>query len=247
MEINQQQKLGIGEMISDAFHFWSKTIWYQILFSLLHFSVLFIVLYFFAIRFGILEQYMMLSEKLKLGMDAYREGVQQMTENPNFFKFQIVIVFTLSFLFPLNLGLMKMFRKVDLKEKVLVEDLFAGYSGANFFIYLGYYLFWFTVYSYALSTIFLGIVWVFITLFTAPLMFFNNKRIFETFRINLKALRLFPLPIFVAVIFAVIFKYGGLLSIVGAVFTFPFWNAIIYSLYSKIFVIEKNKKVSDNL
>lgn len=242
MEINQQQKLGISDIIKDAFHFWSKTILYQILFSLLYFSILFIILYFFAIRYGILEQYILLSEKLKQGVEAYREGVQQMSENPNFFKFQAVIVFTLSFLFPLNLGLMKMFRKIDLKEKLVLEDLFAGYSGSNFFIYFGYYLFWFMVYTYALSTIFLGVAWVFITLFTAPLMFFNAKRIFESFSINLKALKLFPMPIFGAIIFTIIFKYGGLFSIVGAVFTFPFWNAIIYALYRKIFVEVKNEK-----
>lgn len=244
MEMNQLQKFTTSEVIKEAFHFWSKTIWYQILFSLLTFSFLFITLYFFAARLGILEQYLLLSEKLKKGIEAYKQGVQEMTQDPAFFKFQLAIILSLSFLFPMNLGLLKMFRKIDLGEKIVLQDLFSGYSGVNFFIYFGYFLFWFTVYSYALSTIFLGIIWVFITLFSAPLMFFANKRIFDTFSLNIRAFRLFPFQIFAAVVFSVLFKYAGIFSLVGGIFTYPFWNAMIYALYKRIFLGEE--KIQEN-
>ena len=239
MQQNYPQKAGIDYILKEAFSYWNRTLIFQILFSLIYFSVLFLVLFYFATKFGIFEQYLALGDKLKEGMDAYKNGIKELAANPNFMKFQWVILGTLSFLFPLNLGLFKMFRKLDLGEKPELEDLFAGYSGANFFIYFGYFLFWFTIYSYFAPTIFLGILWVLITLFTAPLMFFMDKRIIETFGINFKALRMFPLEILIGFFVAVAFKYFGILTLIGAIFTFPFWNAMIYSLYRKIFT-EKN-------
>lgn len=229
------QPTGIDFILKTAFRYWSRTLLYQVAFSLLYFSVFLCSLFYFANFFGIFEQYLLLSEKLSEGFSAYQQGVQDLAKNPNFMKFQLAIMLTLTFLYPLNLGLFKIYRKLDLNEPLKLEDLFAGYSGINFFIYFGYFLFWFMVYSYAASTIILGIIWVFLTLFSAPLMFFMDKRIFETFSPNVQALKRFPMEIFVGVFVAVFFRYFGLFTILGAVFTFPFWNAMIYALYKRIF------------
>lgn len=92
------------------------------------------------------------------------------------------------------------------------------------------------VYRLTIPTLFLAVLWVMITVFVAPLMFFSNKRIFEAISLNIQALRKYFLEILVCVIVAVFFRYIGFtLFFVGGLFTFPFWNAMIYSLYKTIF------------
>jgi hypothetical protein len=87
-----------------------------------------------------------------------------------------------------------------------------------------------------MPTIVLGILWVLLTLFTVPQMFFENKRIFETIGVNFKVLKQHFLVIFVSVIAAVFIKYSGaLLFGIGLLFTYPFFNAMIYSLYKHLF------------
>jgi hypothetical protein len=86
------------------------------------------------------------------------------------------------------------------------------------------------------QTIILPFVWVMITLFVAPLMFFQNKTIFEGIALNWKALKLYFIEILVCVIVAFLFKYIGFtLFLVGGLLTLPFWNAMIHSLYKTIF------------
>ena len=128
-----------------------------------------------------------------------------------------------------------MYRKLDTQERPKVSDLFLGYAGKNFFIFASFYLFWLLIYIYTVPTIILAVVWVLITLFSAPLMFFLDKKMLETVSLNYKALKRFPMEILLCCVVAVLFKYGGIFTIVGALFTYPFWNAIIYSLYSSLF------------
>ena len=235
MKQDYPQKQGIDNILKIAFGYWNRTLVYQIMFSLLYFSVLFLVLFYFSNKYGIFEQYLALSEKLKEGMEAYRKGLEELVVSPNYQKLSMTVIATLVFLFPLNLGLFKIYRKLDLGEKIVAEDLFAGYNGRNFFIYTSYFLFWIMVYSYTVPTFFLAVVWVLATLFTAPLMFFMNQKILESISLNFKALRNYPVEIFVCCFVAIVFKYFGILTLFGAIFTFPFWNAIIYALYSHIF------------
>ncbi len=133
------------------------------------------------------------------------------------------------------MGLYKMFRKLDLKEPLVVQDLFAGYVGINFFNYASYYFFWFMVFSLTAPTVFLGIIWVGITLFSAPLMFFRNLRIFQTFSLNITAWKKFFPLILAGILFSIIFKFVGMITIIGIPFTFAFTNAMIYVLYKGIF------------
>lgn len=125
---------------------------------------------------------------------------------------------------------------MDIGEKPELSDLFAGYNGLNFFRYISYYIFWYFIYRFTFPTIILAVVWVCITMFVAPMMFFMNKTIFESLSLSFKALKVYFLEIIVCAMVAVIFKYIGFaLFLVGGLFTFPFWNAIIYSLYKTIF------------
>ncbi len=237
MEQNYPQKEGIDTILKTAFYYWNKTLPYQLLFSLMYISLL-ITFFFFAIDYYELSDDFAnyIQAASKPGMQDDMAAATQLNANINFGSFKLAILGMLSFLFPLNMGLYKMFRKIDLKEKIEMEDFFAGYYGVNFFIYASYFLFWSIAYSYASATIILVIPWIFLTLFTAPLMFFMDIRIIESFSFNVKAIKLYPLEIIICVFIAFLFKYAGLMVfLVGFLFTFPFMNAMIYALYRKIF------------
>lgn len=190
-------------------------------------------------NFGIMEDYINLSAKFS-NPEEYQAAAVKLAEKPEMQKFYYLMMATLVFLFPLNMGFYRIYRKIDLKEKFDLVDLFAGYMGINFFIYSSYYLFWIIIFGYTMPTLVLAPVWIFMTLFSAPLMFFMDKRIFESIAINFKALKLFFPEILVCMLVAVIFKYLGMLTIIAGFFTFPFVNAMIYALYRSIFN-EKNE------
>lgn len=235
MQSPYPQKAGIPFLINQAFSYWFKTLLFQILFSLIYFSIFLTVGYYFAAQYGILDSYLSLSEKLTQSLEVYQAGVREMMELPGFMTFYWIMIACAVFLFPLNFGLYYAYRKIDLGQKIVISDLFVGYQGIRFFAYISFYLFWLLIYQYAVATIFLGVVWVLITLFSAPLMFFVQKRFMETIPINFKALQRFPIEIIVCSFFALLFKYSGVITIIGAIVTYPFWTAMIYVLYRKIF------------
>ncbi|MBW8358864.1 MAG: hypothetical protein K0M63_03575 [Weeksellaceae bacterium] len=234
MSQNHPGKSTIQSILSRAFYYWNKTLVYQVMFSLIYFSVLITVLFFFAEHYGIMDDYLASIEQMQNGA-TYAEAQKGLIANPNYINFSWVIIGTLIFLYPLNLGLFKMYRKIDLGEKPTIQDLFAGYLGVNFFIYTSYYLFWFMIFLYTIPTVVLAAVWIGLTLFTAPLMFFMDKKIFETFRFNIKGWRNFFPAILVGMLVAIAFKYIGAITLVGLPFTLAFPTAMIYSLYRTIF------------
>jgi len=236
MQNKYPQKPGIDFILKQAFFYWNKTLIFQLMFSIIYFAVFFTSIFFFASKYGIWEQNQALMEAFQESTQAYLQKAAELgaTENSRYFSY--AFLGTIVFLYPLNLGFFKIFRKVDLNEKIELGDLFAGYSGINFFKYIGYFLFWVLIYLMIAQTIILPFLWVMTTIFVAPLMFFTDKRIFEAMSLNFKALRVFFLEIFVCVIVALLFKYLGFtLFLVGGLLTFPFWNAMIYSLYKTIF------------
>lgn len=198
------------------------------------------VFFFCDSKYGIMDQYIETAKYAKDGLQVYTAEIQKMLATDSFQNFSLWIMGTTIFLYPLNLGFYQIYRKIDLGEKIELGDLLVGYNGLNFFKYIGYYIFWYFIFAYTIQTIILGVLWVCITIFVAPMMFFMNKTIFESISLNLKALRMYFLEIFVCVIVAILFKYIGFaLFFIGGLFTFPFWNAMIYSLYKTVFS-EKN-------
>ncbi len=227
-------KAGIQNVLKEALFYWNRTLLYQIIFSLLYFSVLITVLFFFADHYGILADYLAGVESMKNG-GSMVDAQKAMAENPNYMNFTWALIGTLVLLFPLNMGFYKMFRKIDLGEKISVQDLFAGYLGINFFIYTSYYLFWLIIFLYTAPTLILGMIWVALTLFTGPLMFFMDKRIFETFGYNIKAWRHFFPSVSAGLVLALMVKYAGFFTMFLIPFTFAFPHAVIYALYRNIF------------
>ncbi len=247
MEQNYPQKSGIQTILQQAFSYWLKTIGYQIFFSLVYFSIFFVVAIYGMNAYGIMDDYTALGQKMLTSQEEYLKAAQALAQKPEFRNFYFLILGTLIFLFPLNMGFYKIYRKIDLGEKYDLLDLFAGYMGINFFIYTSYYLFWIVVFSYTMQTIVLGIAWIFVTIFSAPLMFFMNKTIFQSIALNFKALKLYALEILICILVAFIFKYLGMLTIFGLIFTFPFMHTMIYSLYRTIFNEETKSENVKNL
>ncbi|MCX8522768.1 hypothetical protein OF897_02385 [Chryseobacterium formosus] len=240
MQENYPQKPGIDFILKQAFFYWNKTLVYQLMFSLIYLTLFFTVFFYFSGQYGIMDQFFgAMSNYMKVGpsgMEQYKTDISMIIAGKGFQNFYLGMVGTQIFLYPLNLGFFQIFRKIDLKEPIEWRDLFAGYNGLNFFRYASYFIFWYFLYSFIAQTLVLPIFWVMITLFVAPLMFFQNKTIFEGIALNWKALKMYFVEILVCTIVAVLFKYLGFgIFLIGGLFTLPFWNAMIYSLYKTIF------------
>lgn len=240
MQEQYPQKPGIDLILKQAFFYWNKTLVYQMIFSVIYLALFSTVFLYFSGRYGIMDQLLgAMSDYMKIGpagLETYKNDVSAIMISKGFQNFYLGLVGTLIFLYPLNLGFFQIFRKIDLKENVELRDLFAGYNGLNFFRYASYFIFWYFLYTFIAQTLILPVVWVMITLFVAPLMFFQNKTIFEGIALNWKALKMYFIEILVCTMVAVLFKYVGFaIFLVGGLLTFPFWNAMIYSLYKTIF------------
>lgn len=240
MQEKYPQKPGLDFILKQAFFYWNRTLLYQLMFSIIYFAIFLTVFFYISNRFGVFDQ---LSNAMYEYLQVGPKGLQVLDKELKMIKatenYQYTIYGMLAvsaFLYPLNIGFFQIFRKIDLKEETQLSDLFVGYNGLNFFRYVSYFIFWFFFYTFIAQTIILPVVWVLITLFVAPLMFFQNKTIFEGIALNWKVLKIYFLEIFVCVIGAVLFKYVGFaLFLVGGLLTLPFWNAMIYSLYKTIF------------
>lgn len=240
MEQQNGQKPGLDIILKQAFYYWKSTILFQLVFSVIYFSIFFFVLSYTNMKYGIFDQYLAIYQENSTNITQFQTEIQKLSQSPEYESFYWYIIGTAVFLYPLNIGLLNIFRKKDLKEPIVLGDLFAGYRGVNFFKFASFYLFWIMTFSILGFTIILPFAWIFITFFSAPIMFFMNKSIFESISINFKAIKLFFIEILVGAIVAFLFRYSGmLLFFFGIMFTYPFANAMIYALYRNIFVEQK--------
>lgn len=236
MEKNYPEKAGITQILKTAFWYWNKTLWYQLAYSVLYFS-LFLLGYFYLFRyFGLWDEVAKYSELIKTDLPAFNKKIEEIALLPQARNFALGVFFLLALISPLNVGFYKIYRKIDLKEPVSMNDLFAGYLGLDFFKFFGFYLFWIIIFTYANAFVLLGLVWVMITLFSIPLLFFMEVRTFEGISLSLKGLRRnFSLAL-ISIVVGALFSFSGLLLFgIGFLFTFPFWNAVIYALYQHIY------------
>ncbi|MBD8083188.1 DUF2189 domain-containing protein [Chryseobacterium caseinilyticum] len=244
MQQQYPQKAGIDLILKQAFSYWSKTLGLQVMFSIIYFGIYFTVFYYLGTKYNVIENlltaYINYQNVGKSGLEDFQTDVATVFDSEGFQYFILGMMAVRIFLYPLNIGFYQIYRKMDLNEEVGLNDLFAGYIGINFFKFISFYIFWVFLYTIIGKTFVLPVIWVMLTIFAAPLMFFENKRIIEILGIGWKALKTNFLEIFVCVLVAVIFCYAGfIVFFFGILFTFPFWNAIIYSLYKNIFGQEK--------
>lgn len=240
MQTEHPNRVDLDFVIKKAFGYWRKTLIYQFLVSSISFCILFIVGLHFGQKYGILQEYVRLINAHSGDIVQMQNAVQKLMTNPNMTNLSLILLGTKAFLFPLELGLLGIYRKIDNGERYTITDLYSGYLGFNFFIYVGYFLFWYFVYSYTMFTIILPVVWIICTIFVAPLMFFMNQPMFRAIKINLQVLRVYAIPIFICLMVAFLFRYSGLILFgFGILLTYPFSTAMIYSLYQLIFKEER--------
>ncbi|QBO57646.1 hypothetical protein [Chryseobacterium salivictor] len=236
MENNYPQKVSIQKILKTAFTYWNSTLFYQLSFSLLYFSLFFLGYFYLFRYFGLWDEVTQYSELVKTDFPAFNKKMEEIAKLPQTQGFLLGIFFLFALLNPLNVGFYKIYRKIDLKEKVGLNDLFAGYLGFDFFKFFGFYLFWMIVFSYANSLVILGLVWIILTLFSIPLMFFMNVNTIEGIKLTFKGLKQDFTTILISVMIAVLFSLSGILLFgFGFLLTFPFWHAMIYTLYQQFF------------
>lgn len=236
MENKTASGVGLGQILKTAYGYWSKFFFIHFIYSLLYFSLFFIGYFYLFKYFGLLDEVLKYRHLIETDVSAFNKKIEEIVKLPQARNFALAFFGLLAFINPLNIGLYRIYRKSDLGEKPAVDDLFTGYRGLNFFRYFGFYLFWIIIFSYANSTLILGIVWILITLFSVPLSYFQNVDTFRSIGLTISALRLRFADVIPAVLVALLFTFGGALFFgIGLLLTFPFWHAMIYTLYQKVF------------
>lgn len=236
MENQTAKKSNIEEIIRRSVNYWALTLNVQILFSILYFSMIFLLTFYFFKYYGLMPEFLRLVNLGETDIPAMQKGILEWSKTSNFVNFMIVFVIIKAVMFPLNIGLFHVYRKIDQKIPFNISDLFEGYRGFNFFKFLGFAIFWGFINLYANTFKPLVFVWVFVTIFSAPLMYFMNLTIFESIRYTIKAIKLDFFTILVCCVLACIFSYFGIVFfLAGILITYPFWNAVIYSMYQKYF------------
>ena len=189
MEKNYPQKAGLQQLLKSAFIYWNRTLFYQLSYSLIYFSLFFLG-YFYLFRYmGLWDEVRQYSDLAQTDFPAFNKKMEEIALMPQTQRFVLGIFVLFGLLNPLNVGLYSIYRKMDLKESISLNDLFAGYIGFNFFKFFGFYLFWIIIFSYANSLVVLGFVWIILTLFSVPLMFFMNVKTFEGIKLTCYALK----------------------------------------------------------
>lgn len=233
MQQQTPKQTGLDNVLKQAFFYWKSTLSFQLLFSLITFSILIGVGLYFSARIGLLDAYAKILNNPSGNIEKDLEAIML---SPDYQNFSLIILGVKAFLYPLEMGLFQMYRKIDMKQSPELSDMLVGYRGTNFFIFMGYYCFWYLVLSYSIFTIVLPVLWVLCTLFVAPMMFFTNQPMFRAIGINLKVLRTFIFPMLVCSLVAFVFRYSGFLLFgFGVLLTYPFSTAMIYALYQTIF------------
>lgn len=229
-------KAGTQQILKTAFAYWVKSLRFQLFYSLLYFALFFLGYISLFKYFGLWDEFSKYSDLVRTDIPAFNKKMEEIARLPQARNFGLAFFFLLALINPLNVGLYKIFRKIDLKEPVVMNDLFAGYLGFDFFKFFGFYLFWIIIFTYANALMLLGLVWVFVTLFSIPLMFFMQVNTFEGISLTVKGLKKNLGTVIICIAVAVLFSLSGLLLFgVGFLLTFPFWNAMIYTLYQHIY------------
>lgn len=236
MQNSIQPQTGIVPILKKAFFYWNKTLLYQLLFSILYFSLFFIGYFYLLQYFGLWDEFMKHRDLVSTDLPAFNKKMEEIARLPQARNFGLSFFFLTALVNPLIVGLYQIYRKIDLNEPIVLNDIFAGYQGATFFKFVGFYLFWVIIFTYANALFLLGVVWFFVTLFCVPLMYFMDIKVFEGISLTFKVLRKNFSLVCITVIVALIFGLSGfLLCGIGILLTFPFIHSMIYTLYQQFY------------
>lgn len=234
MEMNTS-KSQIGKIISEAYNYWMRTLPLQFLFGVIYFAViLFSAAYAFR-YYGLFDEVNKFAPLMSTDFTAYLVKFGELMKTENAINFSMVIMIIKAVIFPLNIGFLKIYRKIDLGETPTMGDLFAGFQGFSFFVYALYFLAWTSINNYFLIFPPLSLLWIAITLFVPALIFFKNLNFVKAISIGFNIFKNNFVVITLACLVAILFSYAGILMfLLGIVITFPFWNAMIFVLYKHL-------------
>lgn len=209
-----------------------RTISFQFLFSFIYFSIfMFAAMYAFR-YYGLFEEVQKFQNLFYSDTKAFLKRYEELMQTENARSFAMVVLVIKAVIFPLNIGFFKIYRKMDLGENPEIGDLFVGFRGHYFFIFIVYSLFWSIINTY-LSVF--TLIWIPMMLLVPALIFFKNSNFFEAFKINIQTFQKNFILIFMASFVSILFSYSGILAFgFGFFLTFPFWNAMIYVLYKHL-------------
>ena len=239
------RQISIQKIFNEAMNYWRMVMKYNLYFSLLYFSV-FMVLVLGGLNYlGAMPMFLELSQITDT--KQYINKINEIFKTEQMQLFPILLIISSGLIYPLHIGFFNIFKKIDDKEEIYLSDLFVGFQGSNFIKYAMYYIFWLMIYNYtkaiAGSFYFLAIVplfWVATTLFISPLMYFRKEPLGMALLWNFQILRRNFAVLMLCVLATVLISYSGFfLMFVGYALTFPFWNAMIYTLYKYLFVEER--------
>lgn len=232
-------KISLEEILNKSFFYWKSTLGFQFIITVLYFGIILLTLiqlsqYYFG---DTVYEY---SQKFLENPKLYMEKINAMMLTENGGYFQMIMALVKAAMFPLNIGLFKIYGLIDEKKTPQLSDVLDGYSGSNFFKFWGYSIFFNVVLQVGVALFFVpGLIWILVTLFVSPLLYFTPMRMIEAIQLSAKVVFANLAIILPCVLVAVLFKYSGLVVFfIGYLFTFPFWNAIIYTLFKKFFNIK---------
>lgn len=232
---NNNELLSVPHIFKNAFQYWKKTLIYQIIYALIYGGIFLGFLYFFAMKFSILSDYLEILENTKGNITELEKEITTLSKTDNYQNLIMIMLGVSIFLSPLQIGFLKIYRKIDTQEPYTFADLFSGYSGINFFIYLSYFTFW-NFSASLLSMIYLSPLWIIFTIFVVPVMFFTGQGSFSAMKFSFLAVRKNFWIILVTLIGSFIIKYSGLILFgIGFILTSSFPIAVLYTLYNKLF------------
>lgn len=226
------QKPEIGKIVSEAYQYWMRTLPFQLLFSVLYFTIfMFSAMYAFR-YYGLFEEVMKIQDLFYSDSRAFFNKYSEIMQTENARSFAMVVMVIKSVIFPLNIGFLKIYRKLDLGEQPQISDLFAGFQGNYFFLFVLYALAWNVINNYLLI---FTIIWIPMLLMIPSLIFFRNYSVFQAFKKSVQIFRAHAFLMIIATLASIVISYSGLVMFFFGIFiTFPFWNAVIYVLYKNL-------------
>lgn len=209
-----------------------RTLPFQFLFSVIYFAVTLVAGSFAFRYYGLFEEIQKFQGLIYTDGKAFVNKYGELMQTDNAILFLQVMIVIKAVIFPLNIGFLKIYRKLDLGEKPEMSDLFAGFSGHYFFLFVIYSLAW-SVISNFLSIFIL--LWIPMALFVPALIFYKGFNYFQSFKISVQTFQNHFILMFMATIVTILFSYFGFIMFFFGIFiTFPFWNAMIYVLYKNL-------------
>lgn len=226
------QKPEIGKILTEAYQYWMRTLSFQLLFTVIYFSIyMFAAMYAFR-YYGLFEKVNQFSQLMYSDFPAFTKKYEALMKTENALLFSVVVLVIKSIIFPLNIGFLKIYRKLDISEPLEISDLFVGFRGHYFFIFVIFSLFWNFINNYLLI---FSIIWMPMLLLVPALIFFKNYNFLQAFRISIQTFRKNILLMIVLVLVSLIISFSGFIVFFFGIFlTFPFWNAVIYVLYKQL-------------